>query len=62
MKKYAGVIEVYDDFFSEGQAEKIIEAAEALDKSNLTYGFKDASIGKGHKGGEVRSKIGRAHV
>lgn len=57
MKKYAGVIEIYDDFFSKGQAEQIIEAAEALDKSNLTYGFKDASIGKGHKGGEVRSNL-----
>lgn len=57
MKRYAGVIEVYDDFFSDGQAEEIIKSAETLHNSDLSYGFKDATIGKGHKGGEVRSNL-----
>ena len=52
-----GVVEVYDDFFENDQAKNIIEAAEALDKSEIQFGFEDATIGKGHKGGEVRSNL-----
>ena len=52
-----GVVEVYDDFFENDQAKNIIEAAEAIDKSEIQFGFEDATIGKGHKGGEVRSNL-----
>ncbi len=55
--KSMGVVEVYDDFFVDDQAQKIIDAAEALDKSEIQFGFEDATIGKGHKGGEVRSNL-----
>lgn len=55
MKKSMGVVEVYEDFFNGNQAQEVINAAEALDKSNIPFGFEDASIGKGHKGGEIRS-------
>ena len=57
MIKKMGVVEVYDDFFQNDQAKNIIEAAEALDKSEIQFGFEDATIGKGHKGGEVRSNL-----
>ena len=57
MNKTMGVVEVYDDFFSGNQAEELINAAEKLDKSDLSFGFEDATIGKGHKGGEIRSNM-----
>ena len=57
MNKSMGVVEIYEDFFTGTQAEDIIKAAEAIDKANVDFGFEDATIGKGHKGGEVRSNL-----
>lgn len=57
MKNTMGVVEIYEDFFNGTQAEDIIKAAEDIDKANIDFGFEDATIGKGHKGGEVRSNL-----
>ena len=57
MNKTMGVVEVYEDFFTGTQAKDIIKAAEDIDKANIDFGFEDATIGKGHKGGEVRSNL-----
>lgn len=57
MKNTMGVVEIYEDFFSGTQAEDIIKAAEDIDKADIEFGFEDATIGKGHKGGEVRSNL-----
>ena len=57
MKKTMGVVEVYEDFFTGTQAEDLINAAEAIDKADVKFGFEDATIGKGHKGGEIRSNL-----
>jgi hypothetical protein len=56
MKIEMGVVEIYDDFLSEEQAKQIIESAEEIDSDDsFPMGFVDAHIGKGHKGGEIRS-------
>lgn len=55
--KSMGVVEVFDDFFEGNQADEIIKAAEALHNSDIPLGYEDATIGKGHKGGEVRSNL-----
>ena len=55
--KTMGVVEVHDDFFEGNQAAEIIKAAEALHNSDLPMGYEDATIGKGHKGGNVRSNL-----
>jgi len=57
MIKKMGVVEIYDDFFTGTQAEDIIKAAEAIDKAEIEFGFEDATIGKGHKGGDIRSNL-----
>ena len=57
MKTTMGVVEVYEDFFEGTQAEDVIKAAEEIDQSDAGFGFEDATIGKGHKGGEVRSNL-----
>lgn len=57
MKKTMGVVEVYEDFFTGTQAEDLIKAAEAIHKADVKFGFEDATIGKGHKGGEIRSNL-----
>lgn len=56
MKKTMGCVEIYDDFITEDQAKTIIKICEDIDKDEtFELGFKDASVGKGHKGGDVRS-------
>ena len=52
-----GVVEIYEDFFSGTQAKEVIKAAEALENSQIPLGYENASIGKGHKGGDVRSNL-----
>lgn len=56
MKKVMGCVEIYEDFITEDQAQNIIKIAEDIDKDpDFEVGFKDASVGKGHKGGDIRS-------
>lgn len=50
-----GVVEIYDDFLTDEQCKNIIKSVEDADKSEVPFGFEDASIGKGHKGGDIRS-------
>lgn len=57
MKKSMGVVEVYDDFFTGTQAEDIIKSAEEINNADIEFGFEDATIGKGHKGGNIRSNL-----
>ena len=56
MKRVMGCVEIYEDFITQDQADKIIEIAENIDKDeSFELGFIDASVGKGHKGGDIRS-------
>jgi len=57
MIKQAGVIEVYDDFITENQAQEIIKATEEIDAANLGIGYVSAKVGKGHEGGKIRSNM-----
>lgn len=51
-----GVVEIYDDFITEEQAKLIIDTVENISNDNdINIGFEDAIIGKGHKGGNIRS-------
>ena len=58
MKNYTtmGSVEVYYDFLNETQSQNIIECIEAIDQDKgFPTGFEDAKVGKGHKGGDIRS-------
>ncbi len=56
MKKIMGCVEIYEDFITEDQAKTIIKICEDIDQDEtFELGFKDASVGKGHKGGDIRS-------
>tara|TARA_B100001939_G_scaffold127732_1_gene110652 strand:- start:7554 stop:8228 length:675 start_codon:yes stop_codon:yes gene_type:complete len=56
MKKVMGCVEIYEDFITEDQAQNIIKISEDIDQDpDFELGFKDASVGKGHKGGDIRS-------
>jgi|TARA_B100001094_G_scaffold2782_1_gene2481 hypothetical protein len=56
MKKVMGCVEIYEDFITEEQAQNLIKICEDVDKDpEFEPGFKDASVGKGHKGGDIRS-------
>jgi hypothetical protein len=56
MKQVMGCVEIYDDFLTEDQAKKIIDAIENIDKDpDFKMSFEDAGIGKGHKGGNIRT-------
>jgi len=51
-----GVVEIYDDFITEEQAKLIIDTVENISNDeDINIGFEDAIIGKGHKGGNIRS-------
>jgi len=56
MKKIMGCVEIYDDFLTKDQAEKIIKSIDQMDQDkDFELGYEDASIGKGHKGGNIRT-------
>jgi len=56
MKLSMGCVEVYEDFLSQDQAQKIIDAIEEIDQDkDFKLGFENAGIGKGHKGGNIRT-------
>ncbi len=58
MKNYTtmGSVEVYYDFLSGEQAQNIIDSLEEIDQAEgFPAGFEDAKVGKGHKGGDIRS-------
>ena len=56
MQLEMGVVEIYDDFITEDQAKLIIETVENISNDDeISIGFEDAVIGKGHKGGNIRS-------
>jgi len=56
MKIEMGVVEIYDDFITEEQAKLIIKTVEDISNDDgINIGFEDAVIGKGHKGGNIRS-------
>ena len=51
-----GSVEIYYDFLNKEQSKNIIESIEAMDQDKeFPAGFEDAKVGKGHKGGEIRS-------
>ena len=51
-----GCVEIYEDFITEDQAQNIIKICEDIDQDpDFELGFKDANVGKGHKGGDIRS-------
>lgn len=54
--KTMGCVETFYDFLTKQQANDIIESIEAMSADeNFPIGFEDAKVGKGHKGGDVRS-------
>ena len=56
MKKVMGCVEIYEDFLTQDQADKIIEAVDKMDQDkDFIMGYEDAAIGKGHKGGDIRT-------
>lgn len=56
MKVEMGCVEIYDDFITPDQAKLIIDTVENISTDkDIEIGFEDAVIGKGHKGGEIRS-------
>ena len=58
MKRTMGCVEIYEDAITEDQAKKIIELTEKIDSDkDFELGYADATIGKGHKGGNVRSNM-----
>lgn len=51
-----GCVEIYEDFITEDQAQNIIKICEDIDQDpDFELGFNDANVGKGHKGGDIRS-------
>lgn len=51
-----GCVEIYDDFLTEDQAKLIIETIDNIDKDQeVNISYEDAGIGKGHKGGDIRT-------
>jgi len=51
-----GCVEIHHDFLTKQQCNDIIESIEAMSNDDeFPVGFEDAKVGKGHKGGEVRS-------
>ena len=51
-----GCVEIYEDFLTQDQADKIIEAVDKMDQDkDFIMGYEDAAIGKGHKGGDIRT-------
>ena len=56
MKIVMGCVEIYEDFLSDEVSKKIIDVIENIDQDeNIEIKFEDAGIGKGHKGGQIRS-------
>lgn len=56
MKRVMGCVEIYEDAITEDIAKKIIEVTEEIDKdTDIEIGYENASVGKGHKGGDIRS-------